>query len=171
MMLDSQRIRMLLMLTALVLCTSVSGYALATLFAPPSETIQEPVIKGTFAMNLEVANVNDLYAWQVAIVYEPSQLKVLEMTPGGFVGDDYPFFVNSTDSFEDLLLFGGTLYGKVGGKNGDGKLATIVFGYFAENYDEPKIALNGFETFLLDSHGQLIPFKNITLTLTTAEQP
>jgi len=148
----------------------MSGYALATLFAP-SEVIQKPVIKGTFAMNLDVTNVNDLYAWQVAIAYEPSHLKVLEMTPGGFVGEDYPFFVNSTDSFEDILLLGGTLYGKVGGKNGDGKLATIVFGYFAENYDAPKIVPNVFETFLLDSQGQLIPFKNITLTLTTAEQP
>jgi len=147
----------------------MSGYALATLFAP-SEAIQEPVIKGTFAMNLEVANVNDVYAWQVAIAYEPSLLKVLEITSGGFVGDDYPFFVNSADSLGDLLL-GGTLYGKVGGKNGDGRLATIVFGYFTENYDAPKIAPNAFETFLLDSQGQLIPFKNITLTLTTAEQP
>lgn len=88
----------------------------------------------------------------------------------GRKGDDYPFFVNSTDSLGDLLL-GGTLYGKVRGKNGDGKLATIVFGYFAENYHEPKIVLNVFETFSPDSQGQLIPFKNTTLTLTTAEQP
>ena len=65
-----------------MLLTSASGYALATLFSPPQP--QEPVINGTFAMELEIANVNDLYSWQVGILFNAGQLKVLDIASGGF---------------------------------------------------------------------------------------
>jgi len=152
-----------------VLCTSASGYALATLLSPPQ--YKEPVaIKGTFAMDLEIADVNDLYSWQVGVLFNAGQLKVLDIAPGGFVGNDFPLFVNSTDSFRDLLLLGGTLYGNVPGKDGAGNLATIVFGYLTEDYVEPTIVEDALKTFLLDSQGQLIP-TDYALTLTVAEGP
>jgi len=165
-MFQSQRIKMLLILMTFMLLTSAFGYALATLFSPPQP--QEPVIKGTFTMDLEIADVNNLYSWQVGILFNAGQLKVLDIAPGGFVGDDYPLFVNSTDSFRDLLLLGGTLYGNVPGKDGAGKLATIVFGYLVEDYVEPTIVEDALKTFLLNCQGQLIP-TDYALTLTVAE--
>ena len=164
-----------LMLIAFLLFSSASGYVLAMLLTPPQyiQTYPEPVIIGSFTMALDVNNVTDLYGWQVAIAYNSSQLKVLEITSGGFVGDDFPSFVNSTDSIEDLLLIAGCLHGEVPGKNGSGKLATIVFGYFTENYDdEPKIVPRKvFETLLSDSKLRNIPIGNSTLTLTIIGKP
>jgi len=165
----NKKLRTGLMLIAFMISFSSSGYVLAKFLTPPQyiQTYQEPVIIGNFTMAFEVNNVVDLYAWQVAIAYNSSQLKVLEITSGGFVGDDFPLFVNSTDSYEDLLLIAGFLQGAVPGKNGSSKLATIVFGYFTENYDAPKIVLEEvFKTLLLDSQGQPIPIKDFTLTLT-----
>lgn len=157
---------------ALLLFVSVSGHVLAMLLAPlppPEETIDELVIIGTFAMDLEVADVNDLYGWQVAIVYNPDQIKILDFISGGFIGDDFPFFMNSTDTFDDLLLLAGSIIGDAPGKTGSGKLATITFGYYTENYDEPKIVPEKvFETLLLDSQGQPIPVNDYTLTLNKA---
>jgi len=55
--------------------------------------IQEaPKVIGDFSMFLNVNNISDLYAWQVAIIYNSSQIKVLEITSGGFVGGDFPLF-------------------------------------------------------------------------------
>lgn len=171
----NKKLRTGLMLIALMISFSSSGYVLAKFLTLPQyiQTYREPVIIGNFTMALDVNNVTDLYGWQVAIAYNSSQLKVLEITPGGFVGDDFPFFVNSTDSIKDLLLIASCLHGEVPGKNGSGKLATIVFGYFTENYDdEPKIVpIKVFETFLSDSKLRDIPIGNSTLTLTIIGKP
>jgi len=169
----NRKLRTGLMFVALLLSFSVSGYVLAMLLSPqPEEKCQEPALIGNFIVALDVNNVVDLYSWQVAIVYNSSQLKVLEMTPGGFVGEEFPQFVNSTDSFEDLLLLAGSLLGEVQGKNGGGRLAIVVFGYFTEDYDEPKIVPEKvFETFLLNSQLQRIPINDSTLTLTLVEKP
>lgn len=170
-----KKLRTGLMLIAFMISFSTSGYVLAKFLTPPQyvQTYQEPVIIGNFTMALDVNNVTDLYVWQVAIAYNSSQLKVLEITSGRFVGDDFPFFLNSTDSCEDLVLISGFLQGEVPGKNGSGKLATIVFGYFTENYDdEPKIVPEKiFETFLSDSKLQDIPIDDSTLTLTIIGKP
>ncbi len=172
MIFHNKKMKKLLMLIALALCASVSGHVLATLLAPTSleENIQTPEIIGTFKMALDVNDVDDLYAWQVAIVYDSSHLKVLEMIPGGFVGDDFPLFVNSTDSLEDLLLLGGSLRGECPGKSGSGRLAIVTFGYLTETYDEPEIVPGQvFKTFLIDSKNQLILISESTLTLTVIE--
>lgn len=170
--LHDRRIRTGLMLIMLLTCSSASGYVFATFLAPKEEPYQGPATIGNFAMALDIYNVEDLYTWQVAIFYNQSQLKVLEITSGGFVGDDFPFFVNSTDSFKDLLLLAGSLYKDTHGNSGSGRLATVVFGYFTENHELPKIRLGGvFETLLLDSQGQLITINESTLTLTVVETP
>lgn len=168
--LHDRRIRTSLMLIALLTCSSVSGYVFATFIAPKEETHQAPVIIGNFTMAIDIHNVEDLYGWQVAISYNQSQLKVLKITPEGFVGtiDEYPLFVSSTDN-ENLLLLAGSLCGDAQGNSGSGRLATVVFGYYTENYAEPKITLkdpSDFETLLLNSNGQSIPINESTLTLT-----
>jgi hypothetical protein len=169
----NKKLRTSLMLIALVLFSCGSGYVLALFTSLPSvPIINEPEVIGNFTMVLKVNDVADLYAWQVGIAYNSSQMRVLEITSGGFVGDSFPFFVNSTDSIKNLLLIGASLCGDVAGKNGSGTLATITFGYYTEDYSIPKIASDQvFGTMLLNSKGEVIPIKESTLTLTAPEKP
>lgn len=155
-----RRVRTLVWMLVLVTSFSVSGYVLAMYFtSPPQQVSTEPVIIGYSTMAIEISNVNDLYAWEVAISFNATELKVLQVTPGNFVGLEYPFFWNSTDTGEDLLLVGGSLEGDMAGKNGSGILATVVFGYFTSNYKPPLIVPQriGFETYLQDSQLVSIP--------------
>jgi hypothetical protein len=168
---QNKKFRTSLILISLAFFFCGSAYVLA--LSTPSPSIQEaPKVIGDFTMVLKVNNVSDLYGWQVAIVYNSSQMKVLKITSGGFVGDDFPLFVNSTDSFENLLLIAGSLLGDVGGKNGSGILATITFAYYTEDYVIPYIAFDqAFETILLNSKVEAIPIDESTLTLTVLNEP
>jgi DNA-binding Lrp family transcriptional regulator len=173
-LLNDRRIRAGLTLAILLMSFSVSGYVLAT-FLAPSQHVEPPgpTILGDFTMALSVTNVKDLYAWQVVIVFDSSELKVLQCSPGDFVGDEYPFFVNSTNVGDGAFLLGGTLYGNVAGKDDSGRLATITFGYIKDNYHPPKIAMQqGYlETMLLNSNAQGIELNDSTeLTLTSLQK-
>jgi hypothetical protein len=156
-----RRIRVGLMLVSLAVCFSASGYVLAMLLQPPPPMppAQKPVIIRSFAMDLNVSNVQDLYAWQAVITFNASELKVLQVSHGNFVDYGYPFFFNATDMGDDVLLVGGTAFADMHGENGDGRLATIVFGYYVSNYELPVIVQQGHgeETFLLDSKLSPIP--------------
>lgn len=158
-------------LSLLILVLPVS-IVLATL--PPSTEIAKPEPIGTFTINVEVANVKDLYAWQVLMVYDPQTLVLTDFTPGGFVGSKYAtetsgsvqdVFVNATDIGSGLLLLGGSLVGNVPGKDGDGLLAKVTFGYFSNDYEVPHVAFGNrpLVTYLLDSNGHVIPTGGETL--------
>jgi hypothetical protein len=125
----------------------------------PKQVPTEPAIIGYSTMAVEINNVTDLYSWEVAISFNATGLKVLQVTAGNFVGLEYPLFYNSTDTAEGLLLVGGTLEGEVPGKSGSGTLATVVFGYFISNFKSPMIVLQqmGFATFLEDSNLAKMP--------------
>lgn len=142
------------------------GYAFGLYTQPPTE---EQVIKGTVAFALDVYNVEDLFAWQAIIAYNPQELKVLKIIPGEFVGTNYPLpedfssdsiFVNSTDSFEDAVIIGGCLIRGNKGKSGSGRLALVIFGYFEESYSKPYVIPRkwGFKSMLLDSAAMEISF-------------
>jgi hypothetical protein len=156
-----RRLRTAIWMLALVMSFSVSGGVLAMYFASPlpQQDYNEPVIIGNFTMALKISDVNDLYGWQVAISFNATELKVLQVSPGNFVGLEFPFFCNSTDSIQGLLLVAGCLSGNVTGKSGSGTLATIVFGYFTRNYKAPSIVSKQicFETLLKDSKLADIP--------------
>jgi DNA-binding Lrp family transcriptional regulator len=169
-----KRIKACLLLFAFLLSSSASGYVLAT-FIIPKEISQEPPILGNFTMALDISNVKDLYAWQVIITFNASELKVLNVIPGGFVGAirvteavlngtniSEGIFLNATDIKDGMLLLGGLLCGKISGKDGSGRLATIVFGYFVHKYQEPRIVMEeeGFKTCLISSDGSLISIEN-----------
>jgi hypothetical protein len=154
-----RRVRNAVWMLMLLTSFSLSGYVLAMHFASPEQVHSGPVIIGYSTMAVEIRNVNDLYGWQVAVSFNATELKVLQVTPGNFVGLGYPFFWDSTDTGEGLLLVGGTLEGDSAGKNGNGTLTTIVFGYFTSNYKAPLIVPQqmGFETSLIDSQLADIP--------------
>lgn len=161
----NRRMKVSLMLIAFLLGSSASGYVLATFLMQP-QTPQKQAI-GNFMMSLNVSDVKDLYAWQVVIAFNSSELEAVKITSGEFVGIEYPFFVNATDIGEGVLLLGGSLFGSVPGKNVNDsrRLATIVFEYFADQYEYPTIVpkIGRFETQLLNSEGSLISDSNSTL--------
>lgn len=170
-MFGDRRFKTGLMIIALLIFSSTSGYALAR-FLATTETPKGPTIIGTFTMALEVSNVADLYSWQAFITFNSSQLETVKAYPGDFVGLDYPLFLNATDIGEGRLLLGGTLSADV---NESGKsttspktLAFIVFGYYERAYENPELSFSEdglFQTFLLDSKGSDIPVARGTLTL------
>jgi hypothetical protein len=171
--LKDRRFRTGLMLIALLIASSTSGYALAR-FLAPTEIKQEPTIVGKFTMVLTVSEVEDLYSWQAFINFNSSDLKIVRTDSGGFVGVEYPFFLNATDIGEGRLLLGGTLYGNVPGKSTDTPrtLATITFGYYTTDFEEPTLSFTQegfFKTYLLDSTESFIPLREDTVTLTTAQ--
>jgi hypothetical protein len=171
---SDRKVRTGVMLVALLVFSSVSSYVLASYFTLPKNTVQEPVVIGKFTMALDVSNVTDLYGWQVNIGFNSSQMKVLDTSPGDFLGADFPGFVNSTDTESNTLLLAETLKGDVPGKSTDGtpgRLATIIFGYYEQDYDEPRINVNQatFTTFLTNSALANIPIGSSTLVLSTVE--
>jgi len=173
-MASDKRIRMGLMMVAFLLTSSGFGYVMAKfiLSPPPTQESLKPI--GEFTMALNVENIEDLYAWQAVVTYDPDVLSALRSTPCGFFDYEYPFFFNATDIANGLLLIGGTLYGDVSGKSGAGTLATIEFGYLTQEYEMPELALSGmgFKTYLLNSKGVIIPLeKSTVLTLGTIENP
>jgi hypothetical protein len=154
-----------------LLSSSVSGYVLAMFLVTPqpSQTQETPTIIGTFTMALDVNNVKDLHGWQVLVAYNPSELEVMQITPGGFVGAEYPspemadvsggIFLNATDVGWGKFQVGGLLIGNGPGKDGSGRLATIVFGYYISDYKPPSIVQDEStsETCLLNSVNSIIP--------------
>lgn len=133
---------------------------------------------GNFTMAIDVNDVEDLYAWQISITYNSSETKVLNIKPGGFVGAEYiswnstgvpdqGIFVNATDISDDTLLLGVSLCGDTAGKDGSGRLATVVFGYYTVEYSQPETDLNreDYKTSLWNSEGTSIPVDDSTITL------
>jgi len=165
---DDKRLRTGLLLIALLTSFSVSGYVLANIVAPVTDVrpYVEPVPLGAFTMALDVSNVSDLYGWQVAIVFNATQMKVMAAKAGEFMKVEYPFFESST--IKSPSLFFGTLEGNVAGKSGSGTLATIVFEYYVNNYELPSMvsSMAGFDTWLKDSTGADISGGQSLLTLT-----
>jgi hypothetical protein len=156
--LSNRRMRVCLMLITFLLGSSVSGYVLAAFLVKPQFPQRQAI--GNFMMSFNVSDVENLYAWQIVIAFNSSELEVEKVTSGNVVGTAYPFFVNATDVGEGALLLGGSLFGSVPGKNisDSRRLATIVFGYFVDQYEDPEIIprIGWFETLLLDSEGSLI---------------
>jgi hypothetical protein len=176
---QDRRVRAVMWTLMFLLSSSVSGYVLAVMFAAqqPSPIHETPTVMGTFTMALDVNNVRDLHGWQTLVIYDPSKLGVLQIVPGGFVGATYPsavmtdvsegIFMNATDIGEGEFLVSGLLIGNGPGRDGSGRLATIIFEYYTNDYEFPSIAMDAStsETCLLSSVNSIIPIEGQT-TLT-----
>lgn len=126
---------------------------------------QVPQIKGVFTATIKVHNVTDLYAWQVVILYDSKNTVVMDTIGGILEVDEVPFMLNYTDTEKGLLLVAYSLLGNVAGVKGSGILATVLFGYYSEDYRPPTLVSEayGFETMLLNSTKGYIPIKDGTL--------
>jgi len=86
----------------------------------------------TFAVNINVAAVEDLYAWQIKLYYDPAVLRWLNATyPTGHIFDRKPFFpldpVNETDASGTYIVLYVGLLGDIPRFSGSGILCRISF--------------------------------------------
>jgi hypothetical protein len=152
-MVGNRSMRIGLMLVAFLLSSSVSGYVLAMFVMPPRQPETAKPI-GEFTLALDIGHIEDLYAWQAVITFDPDELNVLKTVSSAFFELEYPFFLNATDVESGMLVLGGTLHGATAGKTGEGTLALVEFGYFVQDYKAPK--LQAQQTYLLNSGGSVM---------------
>ena len=129
-----------------------------------------PIISEVFTADIVVHNVTDLYAWQVAVTFDPDVLLVINVTEGDFFDVDFPFFMGYDDSFlgEGSVFIGATLHEEVPGVSGSGTLATIEFGVIGEGSRELQL-LNTYENeaLLLLYDSTLTEISDPSVTLET----
>lgn len=162
----NERFKGVALLLLLLIGLPAFSYAMIKLTPTTQVTSPKPEILGTYTVVVEVNNINNLYAWQILMVFNESELTFLEARKGEIAGD---LLVNASDIGDGALLLGGSLMGNVPGIDVEvsTSLTYIVFGYYVEDPEPPQIAMKGFgfETFLLDSELNEIPIASTTLNL------
>ena len=106
---------------------------------PPDTTLRvEPQstyahARQSFAVDVTVTNVTDLFAWQFHMYYRSSVLNGTSITEGPFlITGSSTFFIiaNFTDNYNathGYMYISATRVGNVSGASGTGTLATIIF--------------------------------------------
>jgi hypothetical protein len=112
----------------------------------------------TFHVDMTVADVSDLYGWQLVLYYDPSLLNATVVAEGPFLSNlSSTYFLSSLDdafnSTYGRITAACSLIGNISGAIGTGVLATVTF--------KTKSLGNGllrlFQTKLGDSRGGMIP--------------
>lgn len=113
---------------------TVCGLFQANAFADPILSIQPPstsVVAGsTFAVDVNISNVTDLFAFQFDIGFDPSILSATSITEGSFLpGGGTTFFIPGTiDNIGGTISSNAdTLIGAISGVSGSGTLAVLDF--------------------------------------------
>lgn len=126
----------------------------------PPETMT--MIGETFAINITIANVVDLYAWQVKLYYDDTILNfVEEWLPSDHFFAGKPYFevepILGHDALGAYVMFGVTLLGNLPGVNGSGTLCQLKFNTRALGVSVLQFS-DIFETYLLNSSVEEISF-------------
>jgi hypothetical protein len=93
--------------------------------APQTSTAQ---VGREFTVDVNIANVTDLYGWEIRLAYNNSVLNLTDITQKSFlrnVGTTY--FTYKASSLGDTVVADCTLVGVAPGASGNGTLATIKF--------------------------------------------
>jgi hypothetical protein len=124
------------------------------IYAPPGPVIStspEEVIANpgdTFTVDINIAAVTDLYAWEIRLSWKPDLLDFVSVAKGPFLGQGgMTFFASTVDQAAGEALFGETLVGGIPGVSGSGLLATVTF----RAEEAGKCDLHFAETALVDS--------------------
>lgn len=128
----------------------------------PSSIINPSIDPGqSIIINASVADVSDLYAWQITVFFAPGLLNCTNATlPSGhvFAGKTFIEVTPVIDNVGGSVIFGLTLIGSVSGFSGSGTLCQLGFAVMGRgvsnlNYSIPY----GGDTFLEDSDLNVIP--------------
>jgi len=124
--------------------------------APPRNTAR---VNASFTINIEVANVSDLYSWKLNLVWEPDVLNITSVSEGPFLKSGGSTLFNSeVDNSAGQLSANCTLVGVPSGVSGTGVLANITF--FVRR-ERDRTMLDLFETQLLNSEDAEILHRTI----------
>jgi PKD repeat protein len=128
------------------------------LYVDPASIVDPALTAGsTFTVNINVSDVEDLYAWQVNITWHAPLLNLTKITFGDFLADQ----PEGTVKFQRInqtagwALFGESTKGKYPGVSGSGWLATLEF--LVEDTGETILDIDHPMTYLLDSNLEDIP--------------
>jgi len=86
------------------------------------------MIDSSFTINVNIADVVNLYGWEVRMIWNATILDAVEVTQGSFLkssGDT--FFTNVINNTEGYLIADCTLLGNAMGVSGNGVLMTVDF--------------------------------------------
>ena len=140
--------------SALVFVAAGSLFGATISVQPP--TIN--VIEGhTFSLNVDIANITDLYAFQFDLGFDPTILAAVSVTEGSFLpaGGSTLFFPGTVDNVAGNVTFiADSLVGSIPGVSGGGTLASIAFDVLASG--TTPISLLNIQ--LLDSNLDLLDF-------------
>jgi PKD repeat protein len=118
-----------------------------------------------FTININIANAENLYGWQVNMTYNPEVLFTSEtsMTEGPFLLDTFgdTVFLSSVANATGYLLVAGMAYPPYpdAGAYGDGTLASITFQVIAEERGTPLQFVKGTKLRTV-VEGNVIPIEN-----------
>jgi uncharacterized protein (TIGR03437 family) len=110
-----------------VVLISNMGYAQSMSVA---SSAQAPGVGGTFSVDISVAGIADLYAFQFDFAFDPKVLSVVSVTESTFLPGGGPtiFIPGSIDNTGGTVAANAdTLIGAIGGVTGSGALAHIQF--------------------------------------------
>ncbi|MEM2614790.1 MAG: winged helix-turn-helix domain-containing protein [Nitrososphaerota archaeon] len=144
----------------------------------------EPQPLGYLRAVISVNNVNGVYAWQVAVRFNHSNLQVKSIEPGNFLTGETnvqykklssEMAISEKTFFTQKILHGKTILAcetllrDVPEVNGSGTLLIIVFAYFY-NYDEEDISIiydenSQYRTMLLHKDETKIPIDQNIISL------
>jgi hypothetical protein len=118
---------------------------LANVYVDPLENVYN--VGDTFTVNINVADVVDLYSWGIKVSWDRDLLVATGVTEGSFLAmqPDGTAFVNVV--YDDYVDAGCTTLGDWFGVSGSGVLMTITF----DVLDAGKTSLEIFYSVLLDS--------------------
>lgn len=131
---------MLFSITSYMVNPDMKTYAAATtIYLNPSE-ITDLTIGDTFAINVSVADVNNLAGWEIELYYRSQVLNATEAKEGPFlsaVRGTIFLKVNFTDNYNStygLIRLACALLGVGSGASGSGTLTTITFRIVGAGY-------------------------------------
>jgi len=105
-----------------------SACADSILSIQPSNT--SIAVGSTFAVDVNISNVSDLYAFQFDLTFTPGLLSAISITEGSFLSGGGPatFLPGTINNATGTITFNaGTLIGPISGVNGSGTLVIIDF--------------------------------------------
>jgi hypothetical protein len=143
--------------TILLKATAING---TSLFVDPASVLDVPV-GNEFTVDLNVADVENLFTWQIKLLYDPT---VLTCTGADYPMTDYIFegkaaipVTPTIDNTAGFVTFGASLIG-ADSASGSGKLCQISFEVLTEGESSLEYSTPyGGDTFLLDGALAEIP--------------
>ena len=92
--------------------------------------VSSPSIGDTFNVNVDVANINDLYAYQLDLTFDPKLLSAVSVSEGPFLpSGGTTFFIPGTidNAGGSVTATADALIGAISGVSGSGTLLTFQF--------------------------------------------